>query len=180
MAAGASASPDPFASLPPRIVFFDGVCAFCDQTVRWLVDRDPQERLHFAPLQGETAEVVRALFPGRFPDDIDTLVYLHPSSSGAPEIALRSGAIFALCAEIGFGNPWLPALSRLPSWLADLGYRLFAASRYRLFGKLDTCDIPTPEEIQANYDKITDMSEAQPFHSANDVMRHIFRSVKPR
>jgi NAD(P)-dependent dehydrogenase (short-subunit alcohol dehydrogenase family) len=40
--------------------------------------------------------------------------------------------------------------------------------------------VPTPEEVQANYDKISDMSEAQAFHSANDAMRHIFRSVKPR
>ena len=41
-------------------------------------------------------------------------------------------------------------------------------------------DIPTPEEVQANYDKITDMSEAQPFNSATDAMRHTFRSVKPK
>ncbi len=40
--------------------------------------------------------------------------------------------------------------------------------------------VPTPEEIQANYDRITDMSEAQPFNSANDAMRHIFRAVNPR
>lgn len=40
--------------------------------------------------------------------------------------------------------------------------------------------IPTPEEIQANYDKITDMSQAAPFDSANDIMRHIFRTLRPR
>lgn len=41
-------------------------------------------------------------------------------------------------------------------------------------------EVPTPEQIQANYDAIADMSEAQPYNSANDVMRHIFRSVNPR
>jgi len=41
-------------------------------------------------------------------------------------------------------------------------------------------EIPTPEEIQANYDKITDMSKAAPFDSANDIMRHVFRTLRPR
>ncbi|MBQ0720869.1 MAG: SDR family oxidoreductase [Gammaproteobacteria bacterium] len=41
-------------------------------------------------------------------------------------------------------------------------------------------EIPTPEEIQANYDKITDMSQAAPFDSANDIMRHVFRTLRPR
>lgn len=41
-------------------------------------------------------------------------------------------------------------------------------------------EIPSPEVIRANYDAITDMSQAQPYASANDVMRHIFRSLNPR
>ena len=41
-------------------------------------------------------------------------------------------------------------------------------------------EIPTPELIQGNYDKITDMSEAAPFDSANDIMRHVFRTLRPR
>ena len=41
-------------------------------------------------------------------------------------------------------------------------------------------EIPTPELIQENYDKITDMSEAAPFDSANDIMRHVFRTLRPR
>lgn len=41
-------------------------------------------------------------------------------------------------------------------------------------------EVPSPEDIQASYDTITDMSQAQPYASANDVMRHIFRSLNPR
>jgi len=41
-------------------------------------------------------------------------------------------------------------------------------------------EIPTPELIQENYDKISDMSEAAPFDSANDIMRHVFRTLRPR
>jgi len=41
-------------------------------------------------------------------------------------------------------------------------------------------EIPTPELIQENYEKITDMSQSAPFDSANDIMRHVFRTLRPR
>jgi hypothetical protein len=40
--------------------------------------------------------------------------------------------------------------------------------------------VPGPEEIRDNYGRIADMSGAQPYDSANDVMRHVFRSLRPR
>ena len=139
------ASPEALSRLPPRIVFFDGVCSFCDGLVPWLIERDPKARLHFAPLQGQTAEVVRRAFPDRFPEDIDTIVYLHPGDgSNGRQISLRSAAAFDLCDEIGGPMKWIARLRWLPRFLTDLAYRLFAASRYRLFVKLDACDIPTP------------------------------------
>ena len=56
-------------SLPARIVFFDGVCAFCDHAVRWLQARDPRGRFHFAPLQGDTP--VQFVLTGRDEGKID-------------------------------------------------------------------------------------------------------------
>ena len=38
-----------------RLVFFDGVCALCDGSVRFLIGEDRTGLLRFAPLQGETA-----------------------------------------------------------------------------------------------------------------------------
>jgi predicted DCC family thiol-disulfide oxidoreductase YuxK len=135
------------ASLPPRIVFFDGVCAFCDGTVKWLIEHDPDARLHFAPLQGETAALVRSAFPGRFPSDIDTLVYLEPGDEAfGRKLSLRSDALFAVADEIGGDLRWVSRWRWLPRWLADLAYRAFAATRYRVFGVLDACEIPTPRD----------------------------------
>ncbi len=78
--------------LPPRIVLFDGVCVVCNAAVDWLLVRDTRERLHFAPLQGETAARMRAAFPGQIPDDIDTAVYLDRSGA-TPRLWLRSRAL---------------------------------------------------------------------------------------
>ncbi len=141
-----AASPEP-APLPSRIVFFDGVCGFCDGAVRWLIAHDPEARLRFAPLQGDTAARVRARFPERFPTDLDTFVYLRPApGTGEPEILLRSAGVFALFAEMDRPWRWLAVLRVLPTALADLAYRAFAASRYRLFGRVEYCPVPSPDE----------------------------------
>ena len=99
-----------------------------------------------APLQGATAERVRSDFPQRFPEDIDTLVYLAGEGPDR-ELLLRAAALLAILDELGGVHArrarWI---AHLPDWLLDLGYRAFARSRYRLFGKLEACRVPTPEE----------------------------------
>lgn len=150
MAANLTPPPASFrelSALPARIVFFDGLCAFCDGLVPWLIERDPSERLRFAPLQGPTADIVRRAFPGRFPEEIDTMVYLHPGDGpDGRALSLRSTAALEVCAELQGGWRWLRLLRWLPRFLRDLGYRLFGAYRYRIFGKLDACRIPAPGE----------------------------------
>jgi predicted DCC family thiol-disulfide oxidoreductase YuxK len=132
------------AQLPARVIFFDGVCGFCDRTVRLLLDRDTAGRLHYAMLQGETARVLRESYPEAFPGDLDTMVYLD-NTGDQPRFLLRSQASFAIAREVGSLRRWA-WLSRLPPWLPELAYRVFAALRYRLFGKLDSCRIPSPNE----------------------------------
>lgn len=132
--------------LPPRTVFFDGVCNFCDRSVQWLLAHDPDGRLHFAPHQGPTAERLRAELPD-FPSDLDSIVYLD-ASGPEPRITRRSRAVFAILDELEGTVPRFRVLRVLPEWLADLGYRAFARVRYRIFGRRDTCAVPTPEQRQ--------------------------------
>ena len=144
MSATGLETPDPeLASLPPRIVFFDGVCVFCEGLVRWLFDRDPEEQFHFASLQGETAARVREAFPESFPTDIDTFVFYERDERA---LALRADAVFRLAGQLDGRWRHVARLRVLPDWLTELAYRAFAASRYRLFGRLDACPIPTDAE----------------------------------
>lgn len=128
------------AALPPRLVLFDGVCGFCDDAVQWLLARDPTGRLHFAPLQGETAAALRRLHP-EIPEDLDTLVFVE-SQAGGSRVYLRSQAIFRACGQLA--GPWrsLALLRFLPRAASDAGYRWFARRRYAWFGKLDACRVP--------------------------------------
>ncbi len=129
---------------PAGIVLFDGVCGFCDAAVRWLVRCDPEGRLRFAPLQGATAAELRARHP-EIPGGLETLVYVD-ASGGGERVYLRSAAVFRACAAISGAPPWVRLAARIPRALADLGYRIFARVRYRVFGRLDACRVPGPSE----------------------------------
>ena len=131
-------------TLPPRLVLYDGVCGFCNGAVRWLLERDHDGRLHFAPLQGETAAALRQRHP-EIPEDIDTMLFVEIDGDGE-RIHLRSAAVFQVLEEIG--GPWrrIALLRWLPRPIADAAYRLFARYRYRIFGKLDECIVPEPAE----------------------------------
>lgn len=143
MATAPAAAPNAPADFE-RLVLFDGVCGFCDAVVRWLLERDPDGRLRFAALQGETAAALRRRHP-EIPDDLDTMVYVD-ATGGSERVYLRSEAAFRAWAEVEPARPLLRWLRRLPRPLTDLGYRVLARLRYRLFGRLDACRVPSPEQ----------------------------------
>lgn len=121
------------------IVYFDGVCGFCNHTVNFLMARDPQQRLRFAPLQGATAA---ARLPDTLRASLNTLVFQRGGSS-----YVRSAAVVRILLTLG--GVWAVAgvlLWLVPLPLRDLGYRCFARVRYRLFGKHDACRLPSPAE----------------------------------
>lgn len=128
-------------ALPPRVLFFDGVCVFCNWAVQTAMRLDRDKRFRYAALQGETAEKVRAAFP-EMPHEIETLVYVEDGK----RIYLRSRGIVRAARELPY--PWraLSWFRFVPAPIADLFYRAFAGLRYRLFGKYEACKIPTPEE----------------------------------
>lgn len=133
------------AELPAHLILYDGVCGLCDAAVQWVLDHDPAGLFSFAPLQGETAAALRARHP-QIPADLDTVVVVERGPDGVERVFLRSAAAFRVLRRVG--GPWrlLLVFSVLPRRLTDLGYRLIAAVRYRLFGKLDACRFPGPEE----------------------------------
>ena len=120
-------------------VFFDGVCGLCNHSVNWLLARDSEHRLRFAPLQGATAgRVLDAEIRNR----LDTLVFVRDG-----ETFIRTAAVSRILMTLGGrwrvlgGILWI-----VPSPIRDLGYRIVSRLRYRLFGKHESCRLPTPQE----------------------------------
>lgn len=123
-----------------RLVLYDGVCGLCDQLVQWLIDHDPESRLRFAPLQGATATALREAHP-ELPQTLDTLVFVDQG-----RIFLRSAAVFAVARYLPSSWSRIRVLGVLPRWFTDLGYRAVAAVRYRIWGRLDGCRLPSADQ----------------------------------
>jgi predicted DCC family thiol-disulfide oxidoreductase YuxK len=148
--AAPSVSGDPPPGITPipkdahQIVLFDGTCGFCDASVQWLLDKDRPGVLRFAPLQGPSCAALRAA-GAPIPSDMDTVVLLTRAPSGW-RAHLRSDAAVEICARLP--APWrhLAALRWVPRPLRDLGYRAVAAVRYRIWGRVDACRLPAPDE----------------------------------
>ena len=128
--------------LPARLILYDGVCGFCNRAVERVLRADAAGKFHYAPLQGPTAAAVRGRH-AEIPVDSDSIVYVC-STDATERVYVRADALFRICAELPRGWRLLAWLRWLPRGCTDLGYRLFAARRYHLFGRLDACPLPPP------------------------------------
>jgi predicted DCC family thiol-disulfide oxidoreductase YuxK len=128
------------AALPDDVLLYDGVCGLCAAAVQWILDHEASSALRFAPLQGETAARLRAAYPD-IPENIDTVVYVDGGRA-----YLRSKALLRVSRHLRAPWRWGYHLRWLPALVLDVGYRLVASVRYRIWGKLDECRLPTPAE----------------------------------
>lgn len=123
-----------------KILFFDGYCSLCNNLVDQMVRWDKKGVLKFASLQGETAKRLLPN-PGSAENDPDTALYLRGG-----QVYDRSTAVLLSLKDLG-GLWVLPSVFLIvPKVLRDLVYRFVASIRYRVFGRRDTCRIPTPLE----------------------------------
>jgi predicted DCC family thiol-disulfide oxidoreductase YuxK len=121
------------------IVVFDGVCNFCNGSVNFIIARDPAHHFIFASVQSETGIKVLREF-GFDERSVDTFVLIK-----AGRCFVRTDA--ALEIAKGLSAPWpiFHALKIIPRPIRDCFYRLLADNRYRLFGKRESCVVPTSE-----------------------------------
>ncbi len=129
---------------PNLIVLFDGVCALCDRTVRFLLKRDKQGVLRFAPLQGSTAAAILKRYP-EIGDNTRSVILVQNYNTASESISVRSQAI--LDSLYALGGAWriVSALRIVPRFARDTLYNWVANNRYRWFGKYETCILPSAE-----------------------------------
>ena len=121
------------------IVLFDGVCNFCEGSVRFIIDRDPEGIFRFASLQSEFGK---------------QLAQEHGSDAGALKTFMlvqdgklykRTSAALRVAARLKFPWPLASAFLIVPPFIRDVVYRIISKNRYRWFGKKEACMIPSPE-----------------------------------
>lgn len=122
------------------LVLYDGTCGLCARSVRWILRHERDHAIQFAPLQGETAEAQRAVHAD-IPREIDTVVYIRDG-----RVHLRSKAFLYLAQHLRTPWRWAYAFRWFPGFVLNIGYRAVAAVRYRIWGRVDACELPSPEQ----------------------------------
>jgi predicted DCC family thiol-disulfide oxidoreductase YuxK len=131
------------------LVVYDGHCGLCNGLVHWLLKHDRHDRLRFA---ASASTVVAPLLAGHSrelePDGTPgtVLVFRNPLAPGE-QLFVRFAATLAVLHVLP--QPW-PAIAAtlrwIPVFLTDPAYRLVARWRYRIWGRLQTCRLPTALE----------------------------------
>lgn len=122
------------------IIVFDGMCVLCSANAQFVINNDRHGHFLLASMQGEVGSAIYRKF-GIDPAVPDTILMVTGDQ------ALRdSDAVLSI--YDGLGWPWrmLSALKVIPRSLRDPAYRFVARNRYRIFGKRETCWLPTPEQ----------------------------------
>jgi len=121
------------------VIVFDAVCVLCSANAQFVLRHDRRGHFRLAAMQGETGAALYRRF-GIDPGNPETLIVV------TGDVALRdSDAVLAIWS--GLGWPWraLAVLRLVPRGLRDPFYRFIARHRYRLFGRRQSCWLPSPD-----------------------------------
>lgn len=121
-----------------QVIFFDGVCGLCNGFVDFVISADKKNKFLFSPLQSEFAQKE---LPIEMTRDLTSVVLLKNGRTFR-----KSEAVLEVLGDLG-GIWKISTLGKvLPPFIADKAYDLVAQNRYRLFGKKETCRLPSAEE----------------------------------
>ena len=121
------------------ILLFDGVCNLCNRSVQFIIRIDKKERIRFAPVQSIPGQLLLKKYSVD-PTVIDSVVYLS-----GEKVFLKSTAVLRILKDIGGGWKILYAFIIIPEFIRDYFYDLIAKSRYRIFGRRDSCMVPSDD-----------------------------------
>jgi predicted DCC family thiol-disulfide oxidoreductase YuxK len=128
------------------IVLYDGVCGLCNRAVQFILKRDPREAFRFASLQSDFAAKILQKH-GISSDALDTVYLVLHYGDPTERLLARSNA--GLAVMVLLGGAWrLLALvgGVFPKLFLDFLYNLIARNRYRIFGKYESCPLPTADQ----------------------------------
>jgi len=121
------------------IILFDAECILCSANAQFVLSHDRKKRFRLASMQGEVGAALYRRF-GIDPANPDSIIVVDGG-----HMLRDSDAVLAIYA--GLGWPWkaLSTFRLIPRFIRDPLYLLIARNRYRLFGKRDSCWLPSPE-----------------------------------
>jgi predicted DCC family thiol-disulfide oxidoreductase YuxK len=127
------------------IILYDGVCGLCNSMNQFVLGRDPAGVFRFASLQSSLAARILARH-GANTSDLDTVYVVISPDQPDEKLLSRSDAVVFVARQLrGMSRVLAAVYSVLPRPVRDWAYGLVARHRYSIFGRFDSCPLPTPQ-----------------------------------
>lgn len=126
------------------IVFFDGQCVLCNGAMKSVLENDTKKHFLICAQQSEIGQKLLS----RHKVDLSSLktIYVIRNCGTENESILDRGrAILYMMKNLEKFQALEAFGSLFPPALVDVFYKFVATIRYQVFGKTETCMMPTPE-----------------------------------
>ena len=121
------------------IILFDGVCNLCNKSVQTVLRKDKAGIFKFASLQSDAGQ--KLLKQYNLPtENFGSFVLIQNN-----EVYLKSTAALMVAKQLSGPIKLLYGFMIVPTFIRNFFYNIIAKNRYKWFGKMDECMIPTPE-----------------------------------
>ena len=119
-----------------EVIIYDGICVLCNKYIKWVLDKDKENLFLISNLQSKFTEE-------KFPElrKIDSVAVIKKNG----EIIQKSKAVNHILKSINRLILLRTILNILPLSISNFLYDIVAKSRYKVFGKYDSCQLPEPE-----------------------------------
>ncbi len=122
-----------------KILYFDGVCNLCQNSVQFVLKRNTKNDIYFASLQSEAGQAMLQHF--NLPlNQFNSFIYIENE-----KFYNRSTAFLTLTKSLKNAWPLLYSFIIVPKFIRDGVYNIIAKNRYRWFGKTEQCWLPKPQ-----------------------------------
>ena len=121
---------------PDRLILFDGVCVLCSWWVRFVIERDAGARFRFVAIQTPRGSAL-AMRLGVDVANPETNVAIINGRAYS-----KSDATIRVLADLPHWS-WSRIFLLVPRHARDWAYDRIARNRYRLFGRSESCLVPT-------------------------------------
>ncbi len=121
-----------------KVIYFDGYCGLCNGFVDFILKIDKKQLFVFSSLQSDYAKFN---LPKEMVRDLRSIVVTINGKT-----LQKTPAVLAILKELGTPWSYTKIFKYVPLPILNVGYDLVAANRYKIFGKRDSCRLPTQEE----------------------------------
>lgn len=127
-----------------NIVLFDGVCNLCNGAVTFIISRDKLSKFRFASLQSNIGR--KLCCQCGIDKNDESIIYIRKG-----KCLYESTAVLTIFYDLKGIYRVMYLFMVIPSPIRNFIYRLLARNRYWLFGKKDSCMLPS-EQLRKHFD----------------------------